>query len=127
MAKTHHHTMESRSKTKNSIKRLFFCLLAIFLQIAFFLSIVKRLNTQMPWINALTKILVLILILYIYSKNKTSSLKMPWIILILIMPVLGVCLYLMFQTNKGTRNMRKRYQVHVSSFINSFFKGRDVS
>ena len=36
MAKTHHHTMESRSKTKNSIKRLFFCLLAIFLQIAFF-------------------------------------------------------------------------------------------
>ena len=57
MAKTHHHTMESRSKTKNSIKRLFFCLLAIFLQIAFFLSIVKRLNTQMPWINALTKIL----------------------------------------------------------------------
>ena len=108
MAKTHHHTMESRSKTKNSIKRLFFCLLAIFLQIAFFLSIVKRLNTQMPWINALTKILVLILILYIYSKNKTSSLKMPWIILILIMPVLGVCLYLMFQTNKGTRNMRKR-------------------
>ena len=35
---------------------------------------------------------------------------MPWIILILVMPVLGVCLYLMFQTNKGTRNMRKRYQ-----------------
>lgn len=30
---------------------------------------------------------------------------MPWIILILVMPVLGVCLYLMFQTNKGTRNM----------------------
>ena len=70
----------------------------------------NHLNTQMPWINALTKILVLILVLYIYSKNKTSSLKMPWIILILVMPVLGVCLYLMFQTNKGTRNMRKRYQ-----------------
>ena len=110
MAKTQHHTMESRSKTKNSIKRLFFCLLAIFLQIAFFIAVMKRLNTQMPWINALTKILVLILVLYIYSKNKTSSLKMPWIILILIIPVLGVCLYLMFQTNKGTRNMRRRYQ-----------------
>ncbi len=70
MAKTHHHTMESRSKTKNSIKRLFFCLLAIFLQIAFFLSIVKRLNTQMPWINALTKILVLILIYIFTAKIK---------------------------------------------------------
>ena len=68
----------------------------------------NHLNTQMPWINALTKILVLILVLYIYSKNKTSSLKMPWIILILVMPVLGVCLYLMIQTNKGPRNMRKR-------------------
>ena len=110
MRKTEHHTIEGNRKTKNSIKRLFFCLLAIFLQIAFFLSIMNHLNTQMPWINALTKILVLILVLYIYSKNKTSSLKMPWIILILVMPVLGVCLYLMFQTNKGTRNMRKRYQ-----------------
>ena len=110
MRKTEHHTIEGNRKTKNSIKRLFFCLLAIFLQIAFFLSIMNHLNTQMPWINALTKILVLILVLYIYSKNKTSSLKMPWIILILVMPVLGVCLYLMFQTNKGTHNMRKRYQ-----------------
>lgn len=127
MAKTHHHTMESRSKTKNSIKRLFFCLLAIFLQIAFFLSIVKRLNTQMPWINALTKILVLILILYIYSKNKTSSLKMPWIILILIMPVLGVCLYLMFQTNKGTRNMRKRYQEIDAILLPCLPQDHDIS
>ena len=82
MRKTEHHTIEGNRKTKNSIKRLFFCLLAIFLQIAFFLSIMNHLNTQMPWINALTKILVLILVLYIYSKNKTSSLKMPWIILI---------------------------------------------
>ena len=127
MAKTHHHTMESRSKTKNSIKRLFFCLLAIFLQIAFFLSIVKRLNTQIPWINALTKILVLILILYIYSKNKTSSLKMPWIILILIMPVLGVCLYLMFQTNKGTRNMRKRYQEIDAILLPCLPQDHDIS
>ena len=67
MRKTEHHTIEGNRKTKNSIKRLFFCLLAIFLQIAFFLSIMNHLNTQMPWINALTKILVLILVLYIYS------------------------------------------------------------
>ena len=37
MRKTEHHTIEGNRKTKNSIKRLFFCLLAIFLQIAFFL------------------------------------------------------------------------------------------
>lgn len=36
MRKTEHHTIEGNRKTKNSIKRLFFCLLAIFLQIAFF-------------------------------------------------------------------------------------------
>ena len=47
MRKTEHHTIEGNRKTKNSIKRLFFCLLAIFLQIAFFLSIVKRLNPLM--------------------------------------------------------------------------------
>lgn len=54
MRKTEHHTIEGNRKTKNSIKRLFFCLLAIFLQIAFFLSIMNHLNTQMPWINECT-------------------------------------------------------------------------
>ena len=47
MRKTEHHTIEGNRKTKNSIKRLFFCLLAIFLQIAFFLSIMNHLNLSL--------------------------------------------------------------------------------
>lgn len=36
MRKTEHHTIEGNRKTKNSIKRLFFCLLAIFSSDCFF-------------------------------------------------------------------------------------------
>ena len=35
--------------------------------------------------------------------------KMPWIILILVFPIMGVALYLLIGLNGGTRKMRERY------------------
>ncbi len=46
----------------------------------------------------------------LYSSEKTSSMKTPWIILILIFPIMGVGLYLLIGLNGGTRKMRKRYE-----------------
>ena len=34
---------------------------------------------------------------------------MPWIILILVFPIMGVALYLLIGLNGGTRKMRERY------------------
>lgn len=35
--------------------------------------------------------------------------KMPWIILILVFPIMGVSLYLLIGLNGGTRKMKQRY------------------
>ena len=51
-----------------------------------------------------------ILVLALYASDQTSSMKMPWIILILIFPIMGVALYLLIGLNGGTRKMRKRYE-----------------
>ncbi|MCR4841641.1 MAG: cardiolipin synthase [Eubacterium sp.] len=52
----------------------------------------------------------IVLSLIIYAQNKTSSMKMPWIILMLAIPFVGLIVYLLIGLNGGTRKMKKRYR-----------------
>lgn len=102
-------TVEGKAKIKNGVKRLVFCGLAILLQILFWIVLFVKLNQYMQFFDYATRVFGLILVLAIYSKEKTATLKMPWIILILVTPVLGVVLYLLIGLDFSTWNMRKRY------------------
>ena len=102
-------TLEGKAKTKNGIKRLCFSIICILLEVIFIITIVTRLNEYAEIINLFTRILSGILVLGLYASNKTSSMKMPWVILILIFPIMGVGLYLLIGLNGGTHKMRERY------------------
>ena len=67
------------------------------------------LNEYAEVVNLFTRIFSGILVLGLYASDKTSSMKMPWVILILIFPVMGVGLYLLIGLNGGTHKMRERY------------------
>ena len=71
---------------------------------------ITRLNEYAEIVNLLTRLLGTILVLALYASGQTSSMKMPWSILILIFPIMGVALYLLIGLNGGTRKMRKRYE-----------------
>ena len=88
-------TLEGKAKTKNGIKRLCFSIICILLEVIFIITIVTRLNEYAEIINLFTRILSGILVLRLYASDKTSSMKMPWVILILIFPIMGVGLYLL--------------------------------
>ena len=60
-------------------------------------------------INLFTRRLIGIFVLGFYASDKTSSMKMPWVILILIFPIMGVGLYVLIGLNGGTHKMRERY------------------
>ena len=83
-------TLEGKAKTKNGVKRLCFSIICILLEVIFIITIVTRLNEYAEIINLFTRILSGILVLGLYASNKTSSMKMPWVILILIFPIMGV-------------------------------------
>ena len=51
----------------------------------------------------MTRLLAGVLVLKLYASDQTSSMKMPWVILILVFPILGVGLYLLIGLNGGTR------------------------
>ena len=102
-------TLEGKAKTKNGVKRLCFSIVCILLEVIFIIVMVTRLNEYAEVVNLFTRIFSGILVLGLYASDKTSSMKMPWVILILIFPVMGVGLYLLIGLNGGTHKMRERY------------------
>ena len=102
-------TLEGRAKTKNGVKRLCFSAVCILLEAAFIIAMITKLNQYAEIINLMTRLLAGVLVLKLYASDQTSSLKMPWVILILVFPILGVGLYLLIGLNGGTRKMRERY------------------
>ena len=102
-------THEGKAKNRNGTKRMIFALLAIGLELLVILILFFQLNRYAEWINIATRVLALGMVLVIYAKNVTSTMKMPWIILILILPIMGITLYFLVGLNHGTRDMRQRY------------------
>ena len=52
-----------------------------------------QLNEYASIIDWTTRVLAILPVLFIYSQNQTATMKVPWIILILAFPILGVALY----------------------------------
>ena len=107
--KKHHNTVEGSAQKRNGVKRLFFALLSIILEILALVIVSDRFIQYAPWLVVVLRIIATIIVLAIFSQNKTASLKIPWIMLIMAVPLAGVTLYLLIGLDKDTRKMRERY------------------
>lgn len=103
-------TYEKSEETKNGVARLVVTIIAILLEVLLIVGLFLWLSQYAEWIAIGSRILAAILVLSIYSQEKTSSMKTPWIILIMIVPVVGTVLYIMIGINYFTRTMKKRYE-----------------
>ncbi len=86
-----------RKPTGNSIIRLIFVGLTLLIQIAWLLIQIMKLNAYSSFISTLTSLISVFLILRLYSKHTNAAMKMPWIMLILALPVMGISLYLIIE------------------------------
>ena len=80
----------------NSVLRAAFVAVSLLLQVGWILLTVLVLNESYPWIAAIIRILSVLVVLRINSQYYNAAYKMPWIMLILALPVMGVSLCLMF-------------------------------
>ncbi len=103
-------TAENKTAVKNSTGRVLFALIAILVEANWLIFSFSRFNEAVPWVETVTRLIAFFLVLWIYNQNKTSSMKMPWIILILIAPVLGVFLFYMVGFSGTTGKMRRRFE-----------------
>lgn len=94
---------------KNSVGRLIFVVLVIIQQIGWIVFLLLKLNNYSAVLNAIISTAAFILVLRIYGKHINAAFKMPWIILILMAPLFGMCMYLMFGHKDATRRMRRKF------------------
>ena len=105
-----HRTLETRAGIRNGVKRLIFVLISFLLEIILFIVAFVGLHQYAGWILIITRFAATILILMICSQDRTASIKMFWIMIIMAVPVFGVFLYMMIGLNGYTRWMAKRYR-----------------
>ena len=117
-------TLEGRATRRNGVKRMVFAVVAIAIEIAVIVILLTMLHDIAIWIEIVLRIFAIVLCLWIYAKDITSSMKMPWIILILALPFFGVIMYLLIGLNRWTKKMRERYE-EIDSRLLPLLSGKD--
>lgn len=89
--------MKERKRSGNSILRVVFVAVSFLLQIFWLLALTIKLNAYSGTLSLMTTVLSIVVVLRLNSKHTNTAMKMPWIMLILVLPVMGLSLYLMVE------------------------------
>lgn len=103
-------TAEQKTSVQNSIGRLVFVGLCILLEVLWIVLLCIRLNEYSAILSVFTRLAALAIVLRLYGKHINAAFKMPWMLLLLAFPVLGVCLYLLLGRSGTTRRMARRFE-----------------
>ena len=103
-------TEESKGRMKNSIGRAVVVVISILLQAFWIIWLVLKLNQYYAVISVGTSLLAAGLALRIYGKRMNSAYKMSWIVLILLFPIFGICIYLIFGSDSANALARRHFE-----------------
>lgn len=98
-----------RKKSGNSILRAVFVALSFLLQLGWIFVQLLALNNS-PYVAVATNLIAVLVVLKLYSNHTNAAFKLPWIMLIMAMPIMGLSLYLLTQKALTPRNIHKRLQ-----------------
>lgn len=118
---------EQKATVKNSIGRLAFAGISVLLQVGWILFAAIVLSEYFAWVSALTRVAAVLLALRIYGMHTNAAMKIPWIILILTFPVLGVCLYLMTGKSDLTKKKRQQFEKIQSELSDKLVQDQEVA
>lgn len=82
----------------------------VLLQLAVILFFVNYLANKFFWYYALSIVLAVIVALDITNANMNTSFKLAWMITVLIFPIFGTPLYLIFSKSRNNRRIGKRFK-----------------
>lgn len=114
-------TVEQKRGRRDSWRRLTFVAIAMILEFVWIFWMANKINTSSEIISLLTRAFALFLVVYIYDGRQNAAIKMPWILLIMALPLLGVMLYLMVGLSGTTKNMRARFR-QIDDILFPFLK-----
>ena len=89
--------------------RLVIIIIAILLQIFIFISANFILTESFAWIDLIFDLIGLIVLITLITRLEPSSYKLPWVIVILLFPIVGITLYLLFARINIFSNAQLKY------------------
>ena len=95
--------------------RYFLAVLCILLEFAQLTAVFVFLRNQFWPVNILGWALQLVVLLYIINRDEIPEFKLPWILILLLVPVTGAFIFLVFSSNDASRKQRRRHEAVVES------------
>ncbi len=107
-------SIEKRGDSKNNRYRLIFIIIAIFIQILWLTIIFEKLNYTYNYLAIFVKIISIFIVISIYNSEMIANIKLPWIIFILLLPIMGLLIYFMVKYSGTTVIVKKRLQISLN-------------
>lgn len=105
---------------KQLFSKFFVVALLIFLQVAIIISLFYLLNRFFTPFIIVEYAIAVLLVLYVINKDDVPEFKVPWIILIMAVPIVGIVCYILFAnprlTKRQTRQLQNIYK-HAKKFV----------
>ena len=92
---------------------MFFLILSVLFQILWFSAFMALLGARYPVFAGFVRVLSVAAVLYIIGRRANPSYNLAWSVLILMLPVVGISVYLMFGRSRMARNVGERYDEAV--------------
>ena len=107
-------TEEKREAIPNSVSRMLLAGIGVLLQVLWIFWLALKLNDYSTAIQVCTSVLTFLITLRIYGLHINSAYKISWIILILLFPIFGLTIYLLFGRSGAVSVMRRRFGVNMT-------------
>ncbi len=111
---------ERKTDAGNGVVRMTIVALAAIVQIYFIYLLMSWLDRYSTAIHLVVELLAVVLVLRIYGHHSTTSMKLPWIVLITSAPILGVILWFLMASKAATKPMSDRFRridEHLSVYL----------
>ena len=95
--------------------RYFLAVLCILLEFAQLTAVFVLLRNQFWPVNILGWALQLAVLLYIINRDEIPEFKLPWILVLLLVPVTGAFIFLLFSSNEASRKQRRRHEAVIET------------
>lgn len=106
--------------------KFLFVFAAICLQIFIFVATNFYLSSTFWWVNYWFNALAFIIFLAVINKDKPASFKLPWVALVLFMPIVGIAIFILFGNYTLSRKARKAIKKEDKKLIRFCKKNKDT-
>ena len=92
----------------------------IIIQLLFLFGLIFFLSSYSSIIRFILSVLSILMVIYIFNKDENPSYKLAWISVILILPLFGGIMYLMFGGQKVPRQLRRQLKITHEGIAEQF-------